>query len=118
MEKLSRGKTTMKISYNITDERKRRLLTADYGADSRISNNTIGKTIIAVCEEGIEIPEDRKTFANQRLKNLVVKRLLNNPRIGKKTKKAATSHYGHQSIMYEIWLMDVAEKMKIENLLL
>lgn len=108
----------MKIIYCLTDERKNRILKADYRTNSKSGNHTIGKMLIEVLTEGIEIPENREMFANQMFKNIAIKRLKANSRIGKKT-RAALVHGGYtsQCMMYEIWLLSISQKMQLTNLM-
>lgn len=91
------------IKFVLTEKQKDKLLRSDYGAETRQSNQTIGRYIARVCEEGIFVTKGRECFTEQKLKDLVCQRIRENPRIGRKTKDAIASHYTRYCIKFHIW---------------
>ncbi len=93
------------IKFDLTEEEKQELLCTDYGAETWGANRTIGRSVIAVCTEGITISEGRECFATQKMKDAVIKRLSDNKRVGSHTRRALASNYTHYVVKCKIGLM-------------
>jgi hypothetical protein len=90
------------IKFELTAEEKLFLLRGNYGAETTSANRTIGRYIVAVCEEGISITEGRECFATQKMKDAVIERLSESKRVGIHTKRALGSNYTHYVIKCKI----------------
>lgn len=91
--------------YSLNDLEQSYVLRFDYGAGSTSGNHCIGRTLISVLEEGVSVPEGRETFAAQRIKDIVIKRLASK-KLGPKTRAAVNSNYGHYIIKNRVeWII-------------
>lgn len=89
------------INYQLTEQEKETFLSADYGIDSKSGNKTVGKAIIKNIDS-FHIKKDRECFYAQRVKDLTIKELSQNKRVGNAIKMGIASNYVHQTMLYEI----------------
>ena len=91
------------VNYELNKEEIKLFLSANYGIDSRSGNNSIGKEIVNVINS-LSISKDRETFFAQKVKDVTIKNLSKNKRLGDAIKLGISDNFVHQMILYEIRL--------------
>jgi len=89
------------VSYQLEEDEIKVFLSADYGVDSKSGNKTIGKEIVKTINS-FHIKKDRECFYAQRVKDLAIKQLSQNKRVGNAIKMGIASNHVHQIMLYEI----------------
>ncbi len=89
------------ISFTLSEKEISIFISADYGVNSKSGNKTIGKTIVKTIQS-FEIKKDRECFYPNRVKDLAIKKLSSNNKVGSAVRLGLSSNYVHQMMLYQI----------------
>jgi hypothetical protein len=89
------------ISYELDEKEINHFLSGDYGIKSKSGNRSIGKEIVNTIHS-FEIEIDRQGLFAQRVKDITIKKLSQNKRLGNTVKMGIASNYVHQMMLYQI----------------
>ncbi len=89
------------IGYELDEKEIKYFLSRNYGIESKSGNRSIGKEIINTIHS-FEIELDRQGLFAQRVKDITIKKLHKNKRLGNAVKAALSTNFLHQMILYEV----------------
>jgi hypothetical protein len=89
------------IGYELDEKEIKYFLSRNYGIESKSGNRSIGKEIINTIHS-FEIELDRQGLFAQRVKDITIKKLHKNKRLGNAVKAALPTNFLHQMILYEV----------------